>query len=188
MRRAPAGHDHHGRQQEFPASLWLLRSPERLQHLGRLYFVLFNHNLCACSRLGHDGLVLLGYRADRRRESIASSRQRHDILAAFRSVSQRLAQQEDVLAQVRFFDNRIWPDLFQKLFFRDHVAAAANQGEERLEGFGCDGNGLVSPQQDLLVGVHVERPEFVHDPGSRSHRLKCQQLGEPRNYPLVRVN
>jgi hypothetical protein len=104
-------------------------------------------------------------------------------LAVFRGVSQRLAQQEDVLAQVRFLDERIRPDLFEEFFLGDYLAAAAYQDEQRLEGFGCDRNRVVSPEQDLLVGVHVERPEFINNPGVRSHRLKSQRLEEARMHP-----
>jgi hypothetical protein len=109
-------------------------------------------------------------------------------LAVLRGVSEGFTQQEDVLAQVRFFDKRVRPHFLEEFFLSDYVAAPAHQGEQRLEGFGSNRNGVVFPEQRLLFGIHAERPEFVNDPGCRSHILRSQQLEDSRMYPSQRAD
>ena len=102
-----------GGEQEFSPSR-LPQARNRARRLVRLF--LFNHNLRSCPCLRHEGLAVLRNRANRRRKLVASSRQSHDVLAVLRRVSERLAQQEDVLAQVRFLNERVRPDLLEEFF------------------------------------------------------------------------
>jgi hypothetical protein len=67
------------------SALW-----KRLQRLVRLQFALFNHDLRACPCVGHEDFAWLRHGANRHCESIALSRQRHNISAVLRSVSSTL--------------------------------------------------------------------------------------------------
>ena len=79
--------------------------------LDGLRRVLLDHNLGARAHLRNQHLASLSDGTDRNSESIAAARQGDDVTLSFKRVAERLAQLEDVLAQVGFLDERVRPDL-----------------------------------------------------------------------------
>jgi hypothetical protein len=79
------------------------------------------------------------------------------------------AQHENVLAEIGLLHEGVRPDGLQEFLFGDHFAAAAHQHQERVECLRRDGDGPPFAEEDLLVGVHAKRSEFVHDLGIAVH-------------------
>src|SRR5580658_10219397 len=95
---------------------------------GRAVHLLYDH-LRARTALYNQVLAILHHRAHLRRETIASSREGHDIAPVLGSVSKSFAEHEDVLAQVCFLDKGIRPDGLHKLVLGDHLSTVANQDQ-----------------------------------------------------------
>ena len=102
-------------------------------------------------------------------KTIPASRKRHDVSLVSGSHTQRLANPEDVLAQVRFLDERVRPYSLHQLVLGDDLPTVANKNEERFEGLRGDGDGLIFAQQDLSVGVDLKRAKFVENLESCRH-------------------
>ncbi len=101
------------------------------------------------------------------REPVAASWNGDDELVILRTLAERLAQEEDVPAQVGFFDERIWPDCFQQVVFGDDLLVVTDENQQDLKSLGRDGDGFVFAQQQVLLRIKAEGAELVELPGLR---------------------
>ena len=137
---------------------------------------LLNDHLSTRAALYNQVLTIVHHRAHVCRETIASSREGHDVTPVLRSVSKGFAEHKDVLAQVCFLDKGIRPDGFHKLVLGNHLSTVTNQDQQRFKDFRRDGHGLVFAQQNLLVGIYPKRSELVENFGFCNH-AECAEAG-----------
>jgi len=97
----------------------------------------------------------------RRDEPVAASRQRCNVLDLWiAAAAQGTAQHEHVLAEGRFFDGRVEPQVAQQFVLRDDAIAVFDEKYERIERPGCQGNRIAVAQQQPLGCVEAERTEL----------------------------
>lgn len=89
--------------------------------------------------------------------------------AIFGCISEGLAQHENVLAQVRLFDEGVGPELAHQLVFGDDLAIIPEQDEESLENLWSDRDRSAPAQQELLLRVDPEFAELVQKRGISRH-------------------
>ena len=68
-----------------------------------------------------------------RREPVAVTRNRDDVTRLLRGLPQCLAEQENLLRQVSFFNFDIGPDRPEQFVFRDDAVAVLDEDHERIE-------------------------------------------------------
>jgi hypothetical protein len=105
--------------------------------------------------------------SDRCDEPVAAFGHRIDVADAVDALSERLSQRGDVLSEVVLFDETIWPHTFDQFVFGDDMPAKLDEDEQRVEGFGGEGDDVALCGQQAVVCVQLERTEAVSLPGSK---------------------
>ena len=75
-------------------------------------------------------------------ETVTSPRDRFDVLVI---VSQCLPQHKDIVGQVAFLNERVWPEQLDKLILFHQVAVFSYQHYQHVEYFGRQGYNLAAP-------------------------------------------
>ena len=68
-------------------------------------------------------------------ETIAALRHCLNVVLAFLTLSERLAEYRDVLREVVLLDKTVRPHQLHQLFFRQHVTGVFEQSKQRIEDF-----------------------------------------------------
>ena len=92
---------------------------------------------------GDDGELAIEQQPHVFREPVAAPGNGDDVLVVLRIFSERLAQEEDVPAEVGFFDEGVRPDCFHQVVFGDDLIVVADQHEQDLKCLGRNRNNFV---------------------------------------------
>lgn len=91
-----------------------------------------------------------------------AARHRLDVSRILRAFAQQLAQQKDLLTEVRFFDDRVGPDAAHEIVLRDDPAGLLDQNREGVERPDGDRDRLLAAEQAPRAWIKPEWPEDVH--------------------------
>ena len=100
---------------------------------------------------------------------IPAAGNRLDVLTAVRTLAERLAHERDVYCKVRFLDEGIGPDRFEKHVLLENPAGVANEERERVERLWRQGHVLAIARENTFLRVEAKRSEVVVA-RSRIHR------------------
>ena len=89
------------------------------------------------------------------------SRNRHDVSRLLRCIPECLADQEDLLRQVPFFNDDVRPDGPEQFVLRDHAIAVLDQEDQRIERLGHQWHRCPVADQEAHL---LQQREFVELP------------------------
>jgi hypothetical protein len=84
-----------------------------------------------------------------------------DIAMVLRGLAERLAQHEDVAAQVGLLHESVRPDCLHQVVFGDDLFAVADQNQKYLKGLRRERDGHALFQQRFSRRIDPKRAEFV---------------------------
>ena len=100
------------------------------------------------------------------RESVAVTRNRDDVPRLLRALPQRLAEQEDLLRQVAFFNRDIRPDRPEQFVFRDDAVSVRDEVHERIERLRRQRDSCAVAEEEAQLRQHLESVELPVCAGS----------------------
>jgi hypothetical protein len=93
-------------------------------------------------------------------EPIASFRHGRDVPLGIRTLTERFADRENVVGEIRFFDDGVRPDGLNQLFLCKQTAGVRRQINEQIERLRGERHGLPVLQQDMFVRDERHRTEL----------------------------
>ena len=104
-------------------------------------------------------------------KAIAAARNSDDEPVRAGRFAKNASQRRDVLGQVVFLDDGIWPDGVHDAFRLQEGALVADQVKQGVENPRRERDLHVIPPQQPLFGVETEFAEFVEASGGSFHRV-----------------
>ena len=88
------------------------------------------------------------------------TRNRDDVTRLLRVLPQGLAEQEDLLRQVAFFNGDIGPDRSEQFVFRDDAVTVRDEEHERIERLRRQRDRCAAAEEEAHLRQHLESVEL----------------------------
>jgi hypothetical protein len=96
-----------------------------------------------------------------RDKPVPTTRHRLDKLGASGTLAQCFSQQRNVLSEVSFLNESVWPNSFHQIVFRDDLPTMLYERHKDVEHFRREWNELTFAQQDAFRRFQAETTEFI---------------------------